>query len=242
MDFGNSGIRDPGMIDGSRDFLISLTHYLWFLGSEKTDIQLNVIPLIPTSYSQEICDGWNGMSLNLSYSFVAGYIFYLLTVVLKDYYVRKKMKKVFRNKVKQIASPIEAVIDVFDGRIDKKTLRTREGITNTLNSRNLNDKVKMAQELGHRLDSSATYINFLASECKVSKDRVFEMIKLYCDYLSTNEILLLESYAEMRIIDVSSVASNIKCINPERSEVKNAIISQFCDLYDKLNEVRSAFN
>lgn len=216
---------------------IALLLCMWAIGS----IQLQFIPLIPTSLTQEQCDGWNSMFVNLSYSFIAGFIFYLLTVVLKNYHERKKIHKVLNNKVKQIASPIEAIIDIYYGEMGAKVGRSREGITEILYSRNFNDKVKMAEDLGHQLDNSATYINFLAAKCKDSKERVFEMIRLYSDYLTTDEIILLESYAAMRVIDVASIASTVNCIDPERADVKQTIITQFCDLYDKLNEVRAVF-
>lgn len=216
---------------------IALLLCLWAIGS----IQLHFIPLIPCPLSQVQCDGWNSMFVNLSYSFIAGYIFYLLTVVLKNYHERKKMHKVLDNKVKQIASPIEAIIDIYYGEMGANVDRSREGITKILNSQNFNDKVKMAAELGHQLGKSATYINFLAEKCKDSKERVFEMIRLYQDYLTTDEIILLESYAAMRVIDVASIASAINCIDANRTDVKQTIITQFCDLYDKLNEVRAVF-
>lgn len=216
---------------------IALLLCLWAIGS----IQLKVIPLIPISLPIEQCDGLNEMFVNLSYSFIAGYIFYLLTVVLKSYHERKKMHKVLNNKFNQIASPIEAIIDVFYGEMGAKVDRTRESITNILNSRNFNDRVEMAAELGHRLGQSATYINFIAEKCKASKERVFEMIRLYRDYLTTDEIILLESYAAMRVIDVASIASAVNCIDANRADVKQTIITQFCNLYDKLNEVKAAF-
>lgn len=122
-----------------------------------------------------------------------------------------------------------------------KVDRTRESITNILNSRNFNDRVEMAAELGHRLGQSATYLNFIAEKCKASKERVFEMIRLYRDYLTTDEIILLESYAAMRVIDVASIASAVNCIDANRADVKQTIITQFCNLYDKLNEVKAAF-
>lgn len=39
----------------------------------------------------------------------------------------------------------------------------------------------------------------------------------------------------------SDVASGLKCIDPENPELKKALIEQFCDLYDKLNELRKVF-
>lgn len=216
---------------------IALLLCMWAIGS----IRLKLIPLISTCFSQEVCDGWNEMYVNLSYSFIAGFIFFLLTTILKDYFEKKKMKEVLKAEINQIASPIESILDVFYGVPGGEIDKSRNGISNVLNARNFNDKIGLAQSLGHKIDSTGTYINYLATECNVSKNRVYEMIKLFGRYLSIDEIVLLESYASMRIISVSYVASSLKCIDPEKPELKAALIGQFCDLYDKLNELRKVF-
>ena len=217
---------------------ISLLLCVWAIGS----IRLKFVPLIPTSLTKDVCDGWNEMYVNLSYSFIAGFIFFLLTTTLKDYFEKKKMTKVLSAEVHQIASPIESIVDVFYGVPGAEIDKSRKGITHVLNARNFNDKVGLVQSLGHKIDSTGTYINYLATECNVSKNRVYEMIKLYGRYLTIDEIVLLESYASMRIISVSYVASGLKCIDPEKPELKAALIEQFCDLYDKLNELRKVFH
>lgn len=210
---------------------------IWAVGC----IQLKIIPFIPISLPKEVCDNWNALYVNLAYSFIAGFIFYLLTTTLRAYNERRKLRKVLQNKVKQIATPIDAVIEVFYGCVGAKLNRSRKGITDILMSRNMRDIVEIAAELGYNLDSRGSYINFLANKCQISKDRVFEMIKLYVEYLTAEEIILLESYASMPIINRSSLISGINVINPDDEKIKKIVIDQFCDLYDKLNEIRKIF-
>lgn len=204
-------------------------------------IQLKVIPLIPTSLSEDLCNGWNTVLVNLAYSFTAGLFFFLLTVVLKDHLEKRKLKKVFKTKMRFIASPIESIIDVFYGEVNANVDRTREGITAVLSKRNFNDKVAMAEELGHQITSSGTYCNYLSSKCGVSKERALEMIKLYCSFLTADEIIKLEEFASMPIMSTSAIASGLNAIDSEDSKIKKSLIKQFCDLYDKLEDLRRTF-
>lgn len=60
--------------------------------------------------SERACD-YNEIITNLSYSYLAGYLFFLLTVTLPHMKMRAKVKKALEGKVKQIATNYWACIE-----------------------------------------------------------------------------------------------------------------------------------
>ncbi len=56
-------------------------------------------------------EAWNEIITNLSYSYLAGFIFYLLTVTLPHAKMRAKVKKALEGKVNQIATNYWACIE-----------------------------------------------------------------------------------------------------------------------------------
>ncbi len=94
--------------------LILVIISIWSIAS----IELEILPLIPTSFSTEFAAKLNRMLISLAYSFFAAYIFYIVTIVLPRRMLILRGKKILAQQVHTLLYKmfvmINQILFIFD--------------------------------------------------------------------------------------------------------------------------------
>ena len=128
---------------------IALFVLLLFCGWAILAIQLRVTCLqIHMNWSQDKCDNLNQLFINLTYSFLAGYVFYLLTIYFPQRKEKKRIQPVIRQKVLTIRKAISDILLEFSRDTDiKKDFLETDNAKIILMSKNWTDTIPMFQYL-----------------------------------------------------------------------------------------------
>jgi uncharacterized protein YbaP (TraB family) len=139
--------------------------------------------------SFENADRINQVLLNLSYSYIAGWIFYLLV----SYFPQKQRKKILlpaiQLKIEDLRKQINACVQTFAKDEDWYLIDviTKEQLSQFITNANMYANSYYAQVVGFQQN----HLQFLHA----TKSNVFELIKqilFYKEYLSAEQLLLLE--------------------------------------------------
>ena len=130
---------------------IALFVLLLFCGWAILAIQFRVTCLqIPMNWSQVRCDNLNQLFINLTYSFLAGYVFYLLTIYFPQRKEKKRIQPVIQQKVLDIRKAISDILLEFSRGTDiKNDFLEIDNAKIVLMSKNWTDTIPMFK-LGKR--------------------------------------------------------------------------------------------
>lgn len=146
-------------------------------------------------------EAWNEIITNLSYSYLAGFIFYLLTVTLPHAKMRGKVKKALEGKVSQIVTNYWACIE--------SVVPLPKGLTRNLTKE---DVVKMFKEASSLQLCRLSSIGVNVSVAEYIKVKHKENKKLATEILEYKSWLSSETIAQIEIIrnaNLMSVAINM---------------------------------
>lgn len=197
-------------------------------------IRLNVIPKINTSWNQNFCDNLNEVFVNLSYSFFAGFIFFLLTVVIPDYKRKKKIKPILHLRVEACFRIIDSIINKFancSSSVCQRSL-SRDELSVILDSKKWRDVIP---------ELKISYIEYISLQGKYLRRNVLEMIDLYNDQMSENQIADLEHLIGMLIFKNADSLSAMPQIGLDHPQGKKSLINDFCNMYSKFQEIYKTF-
>lgn len=111
------------------------------------------------NWSQDRCDNLNQLFINLTYSFLAGYVFYLLTIYFPQIKEKKRIQPVIQQKVLDIRKAISDVLLEFSRDTDiKKDFLEIENAKIVLMSKNWTDKMPMFMRL---YNAHISYLAFI---------------------------------------------------------------------------------
>lgn len=198
-------------------------------------VQLQLIPLIQTNFTDDFCNQLNTVYTNLAYSFIAGYMFYLLTSILPTIQDRQKLKPVLREKIANIKSCIMDIPLAFakDTGLD---YTKKENCEEIMLSKTWTDNVPKYEEY---CNIRVSYIGLIAKTGNTVKDDVSLLIRTYQRYLTTKQILLLEELADMPIFKYANLLSHL--VNLGIAE-KRSLTSLFCEVIDKVADIEKEFD
>lgn len=202
-------------------------------------IQLEIIPTILTNWSQDFCSKLNHLYINLTYSFIAGFIFYILTSWLPKKQDCQRLEPVLKHKIGEIKKCISDILLEFSRDTGLSDYTSRENCEIIMMSKVWTDDIPMFILL-YRWHSS--YISLVHNALKTMQKRIYSFIQTYKDYLSSEQIVALEELTGMQIIKTVSLLHNIQKLNLEDGNGKKSLVNDFCDLVDKMNEVETLFN
>lgn len=198
-------------------------------------VQLQLIPLIPTNLTAEFCNNLNIVYENLAYSFIAGYMFYLLTNILPTIQERKKLTPVIKQKIANIKSYVMDILLEFS-RDTGLNYKKRENHENIMLSKEWTDNVPMYEKYR---GISISYIRLIANCGITIQDDVSLLIRTYQKYLTTTQILLLEELADMQIFNHAYSLSHFPNI---KITEKRSLTSLFCEVMDKVEDIEKEFD
>lgn len=148
-------------------------------------------------------EAWNGILTNLSYSYLAGFIFFLLTVTLPHVKMRAKVKKALEGKVNQIATNYWACIE--------SVVPFPKGLTRNLTKGNVVMMFKEASSLQLcRLSSvgiNVSVVEYIKAKHKENKELATELLE-YKSWLSSETIAQIEIIRNANLMSVVISMSN----------------------------------
>lgn len=201
-------------------------------------IQLRLIPMYNTSWTPEVCNGINNLYLNLSYSYIAGMIIYLLTCYLPHYQMKRKLREVIRKKVEMIVRIIDDVVLEFSRDINTKECTEEQKLKTILNSKIWTDIIPMIQRVNN---VTISYISFYNLQCKAAKDMVKELINMYGKYLTIEQITSLENWCNNRSFTNAKFLASIPKLNLEDPNGKSCLVDDFCNMYKEMKRIEGLF-
>lgn len=140
---------------------------------------------------------WNEIITNLSYSYLAGFIFFLLTVTLPHEKMRAKVKKALEGKVNQIATNYWACI--------KSVVPFPKGLTSNLTKEDVVMMFKEASSLQLcRLSSVGVNVSvaeYIKAKHKENKELATELLE-YKPWLSSETIAQIEIIRNANLMSV----------------------------------------
>ena len=203
-------------------------------------MQLRVAGLqIQVNWSQDRCDNLNQLFINLTYSFLAGYVFYLLTIYFPQRKEKKRIQPVIQQKVLNIRKALSDILLEFSRNTDiHQDFLEIENAKKVLMSKNWTDKMPMFQYLYKAQISYLAYIGEVGN--KIQKD-VIDLIQSYQRYMTTEQVCLLEGLSSMQIFALANQFKQMN-ISLEDKNGKESIVGFFIEAICKMHEIEDSFS
>ena len=216
----------------SKLLTILLSLAIFFCVLSIFSIELEIIPKISTSWNDVFCYKLNNVFINLSYSFLAGYIFYIFTVVIPDYKKKKKITPILYKKISRCFRTVENIICKFSNKNYCWKDISREDLTNILDSKKWRDPIPNLR---------ISYIEYISLQGKYLRQQVLETIDLYKDYMTESQIADLEYLIDMLIFQLANEFSSKPRVDIDNPQVKKSLINDFCNMFIKFQEIYKTF-
>lgn len=202
-------------------------------------IQLKIPHLsINVDWTQERCDNLNQLYINLSYSFLAGFVFYLLTIYFPQKRERKRLEPVIKKKVLEIRKDLRNILLEFSRGTDIQKYMEIENARKVLMSKNWTDIMPMYQKL---YNANISYISFISEEGKIMKKKINDFIQSYQPYITAKQLCLLEELSNMIIFSTAHQFSKMP-ISLEDANGKKSLVDMFIDALNKMYEIEKSFS
>lgn len=180
----------------------------------------------------------NKVMENLSYSYLAGCIFYMLTTQYAYWIRKQQFRPVMKFKMHKIVRMIDDVILEFSRKVDTATRTESDDLKIILDSKSWADDIPMLQKIqGIRI----SYIRYLAITGQNVRTNVMELIQIYRDYLSEEQISRLEGFVEMQAFRNAMHFSSYINVDLDDSDGKKFLIDEFIKMYEELKAIEKTF-
>lgn len=209
---------------------VSIAFCLWAIFA----VQLQWIPFVEVSLTQETCDKLNIVYVNLSYSFLAAFFFYLLTIVFPRVKSERKIKCVLRKRIDAIQRKVADIVLEFSRNIDKSKVGD---LKYSLKSKSWTDNIPMYQYLYH---ANISYIALIAEVGSAIRKDAMEMIQLYREFMTEGQIIEMEEFVDMQIFHISKQFSQMN-MNLDEPDGKESLVEMFVEMHEKINEIADSF-
>lgn len=208
-----------------------------------TAISIYVIVYVGLGYGWSIGESENYERINkvlesLSYSYLAGCIFYLLTTYYSYWGRKQQLRPVMKYKMHKIVQMIDDVILEFSRDVDTSTKTASEDLKIILDSKSWTDDIPMLKLIQ---GISVSYISYLAIVGKNVRTNVMELIQLYKEYLSEEQITRLEGLVEMQAFRSAMHFSSYVNMNLDNPDGKKFLIDEFIKMYEELKSIEKTF-
>lgn len=175
--------------------------------------------------SFENASKYNTVLLNLSYSYIAGYIFYVLITYLPFCLRKSKIRTIIKHKKVEMVKQVESNIQAF---YTKEISNPLDIDADDLKKQILNSNMYDRSFYGKEIGIQSSIITLLKESRKVML-LLCEQILIYHDYMSEVEILLIEEIREApfyRIIDCGPLEHPTTKIIVSSIQYKKEIFNQ----------------
>lgn len=162
-------------------------------------VGLEVLPTLGTTETPILI---NSVLLNLSYSYFAGLIFYLLVTHYPFYLQRKKFSPIIKSKINDLYNQVEATIQTFETKEVKGIVDTItfEDLKKVIEKNSMYSNSFYANTVGYQMNN----FQFLV-ETKNNFFTIIERLLIYKDYLSINQIVSIEKIRDSSFFHLTKV-------------------------------------
>ncbi len=183
-----------------------------------------------------LADNINKVLLNISYSYITGFLVYLLTVLLPHALRRKKIKSILETKFETIKSKINAsVMSIYLIEAEEKTIPAKDLFIKEFVAQNITDK-KYKLKTGLDL----TLFESLVKERKDIERKISEIIE-YHNYLSTDSLTLIERIRDSEYFSTLIILEGYQERYANIEAHKNLLAGFLYDLYDDVKNEKLIF-
>ena len=150
------------------------------------NIELDWFWSIPVRYNPE---NINRVLLNLSYSYLAGYLFYLLVTEIPYWQRNREFRKIITEKYKILKYQIESNIQAFgSNKTNLLNTITLKELTDLIQNVNITDVAFQAKEV----DYKTNILVLLNGSRNTIIHTCHEILNVYKDYLTESEVVTIE--------------------------------------------------
>ena len=150
------------------------------------NIELSWFWSIPVKYNPE---NINRVLLNLSYSYLAGYLFYLLVTEVPYLQRNRKFRKIITEKYKILKYQIESNIQAFgSNKANLLNTITLKELKDLIQNVNITDVAFQAKEV----DYKTSILELLNVSRNTIIHTCHEILNVYKDYLTESEVVTIE--------------------------------------------------
>ena len=159
------------------------------------NIELDWFWSIPVKYNPEHV---NRILLNLSYSYLAGYLFYLLVTQIPYLQRSKKFRKIIVAKYEILNYQIESNIQAFGAnKTNVLNTITLNELTDLIQSKEITDVAHQAKEI----DYKTSILILLNRSLNTIIQTCHEILNIYKDYLTESEVMTIEKIRTSQYFD-----------------------------------------
>jgi hypothetical protein len=159
--------------------------------------------------SSDNADKINQVLINLSYSYIAGYIFYLLVSYLPYQLKIIKLKPVIDLKINDLYNRINSCIQTFDTFDNADFVKTisLEQLTEMINKKNMYENSFYANQVGYEMNN----LKFL-NATKVNIFEIADSLIVYKEYMTSEQVINIEKIKDstffhlVKIYEESAIA------------------------------------
>ena len=198
-------------------------------------VKFEIAPFLVYSVHAEAI---NEILVNLSFSYIAAYIFYQLTSRLLLKIRNRKIRPVIQKRVEEIGRrSIYYVLLEFSR--DSPYSADYKHIDNTakvLESKLwTNEMPVMQRQFGIRID----YLNYVRHQCDDLKERVFELVNIYKYEMTVEQIIALEEMRDLYIFRLVELSCSVPIVRIDPGH--NPYVDEYLKLHQKYLEVERLF-
>jgi len=183
----------------------------------------------------------NQVLINLSYSYMAGLIFFLLVTYLPNYIKRKKILPSIRLKVGDLYKQINACIQTFENE-DKADLIgtiTHERVINLINGADMYGQSFYALMVGYNMNN----LKFLVA----TKENIFTLIDQilsYKEYLSGDQLLEIEKIHDSTYFHLTKIYEDtpVARLYYSHQRFKDEMIKEFIPVMLSMKKLKKSLN
>lgn len=180
-----------------------------------------------------LAENVNEVLLNLSYSYITGFLVFFLTVLLPHLNKQKKIKPAIDDKLRAIKDKLENSVKCIYPVEDRNNLSlSKESFVNKFITTQIADKFKVRTRVT-ALD--VTIFDYLNKERKDINGVISELIE-YREYLSSNSLLFLESIRNSNYFSFLRVLENYSELPKEIVNNKRLLGEFLYDLYEAVKD------
>lgn len=213
-------------------FVIVLILCLWPILS----IGLELLPTIKCNFNKTIIDKFNTVILNLSYSYIAGCIFYYLSVVFPRYKNKKVIKPAIKLNISKIKSIINEILVSFSSDAGEEfvSFHNLEVCKKVVMTKDWYEEVSGIKQ---RTGKSMSYLRFCLHEYVDISKHIESLIIKYKDYLSSEQLVLLEKIKMCSFFDLVISCSTYETILLTDLSHKDMMANSFTELIELYNKL-----
>ena len=180
----------------------------------------------------------NEVLINLSYSFVAGLIFYVLVTYLPKLQAKKTITPVIKYKITNLQKQINACIQTFGTNEDEKLVEniTKEQLSQLINQADMYSNSFYAKMVGYQ-QNNLQFLNATRSNVYTIMGQIID----YKEYMSTQQLIDIEKMKDSAFFHLTKVYEDTPTakLYYTSNEFKEVMINE---LYDVIIHTRRLVN